>query len=96
MHGLGGSADSYLALFNNPDITPVSPTTKIVLLTAPVRKVTKQNGEFMNSWMDIKLQDWWKYFFTKNLNELIGVDEAMESLKFISQILEEEIAIVGS
>jgi hypothetical protein len=41
LHGLGGSADSYLSLFNNPEITPVLPTTKVVLLTAPTRKVTK-------------------------------------------------------
>lgn len=50
----------------------------------------------MNSWMDIKLPDWWKYFFTKDLNHLIGVDEAMESLKFISQILAEEMELVGN
>jgi phospholipase/carboxylesterase len=54
MHGLGDNADNYLGLFNNPEVTPLSPDIKVILPTAPERALTKNNGEVMTSWFDIK------------------------------------------
>lgn len=43
MHGLGDTAEGYLDIFNDKS-SLVTPTTKIVLLTAPIRKVTINFG----------------------------------------------------
>jgi phospholipase/carboxylesterase len=50
MHGLSDNADNYLALFNNPELTPLETTTKVVLLTAPERKFP--NEEVKTTWFD--------------------------------------------
>ena len=56
MHGLEDEPDSFLAGFNNPDLSPFSAeTTKIILLCAPMRPLTKNQGEVMNSWYDIMI-----------------------------------------
>ncbi len=74
MHGLGDSADGYLDIFNG-DLNPCSPSTKIVLLTAPIRKVTINMGMQMTSWFDFK-----DFKVTdSNFNSAIGVDEILES-----------------
>lgn len=43
MHGLGDTADGYLDVFTT-NINPVSASTKVVLLTAPMKKVTINFG----------------------------------------------------
>ena len=50
MHGLSDNADNYLALFNNPELTPLPPTVKVVMLTAPERKFP--NEEVKTTWFD--------------------------------------------
>lgn len=35
MPGLCGKASNYLALFNNPKLTPLTGNTKVVMLSAP-------------------------------------------------------------
>ena len=56
MHGLSDNADNYLALFNNPEVTPLTPETKVILLTAPEREAL--DGEKKTSWFDFNIADW--------------------------------------
>lgn len=58
MHGLEDVPDSFLAGFNNPELSPFPDTTKIILLCAPVRPLTKNGGEKMTSWYDIKVSNY--------------------------------------
>ena len=42
MHGLEDEPDSFLAAYNNPDLAPFDlETTKVILLRAPERPLTK-------------------------------------------------------
>ncbi len=50
---LGDTAEGFLDIFNDKS-SPVTPTTKIVLLTAPIRQVTINFGMQMTSWFDFK------------------------------------------
>lgn len=43
----------YLSIFNSP-MNPCDQSTKVVLLTAPVKPVTINMGMKMTSWYDIK------------------------------------------
>ena len=82
MHGLGDTANGYLDIFNS-HMSPVSPTTKVVLLTAPIRKVTINFGMQMTSWFDFK-----EFAVDENnYKEAIGVDEVFESAKTITYVL---------
>ena len=53
MHGLGDSSMGFLDLFANLPI--VKPSTKVLLLQAPNRRVTINMGMEMTSWFDIKV-----------------------------------------
>mmetsp|Transcript_18310 Transcript_18310/g.2528 ORF Transcript_18310/g.2528 Transcript_18310/m.2528 type:complete len:97 (+) Transcript_18310:31-321(+) len=53
MHGLGDTAAGYLDIFTG-HMNPVSATTRVVLLTAPIRTVTVNMGMQMTSWFDFK------------------------------------------
>lgn len=53
LHGLGDSAHGFKELFTDGDIS-VPPGTKIILPTAPNRKVTLLDGKEEFSWFDIK------------------------------------------
>lgn len=71
-----GSADSYKALFNNPEVTPLTPEFKVTMITAPERVVTKLGKEKFTSWMDIYLNDWYDHYETKPFDQLFSVQEA--------------------
>lgn len=91
MHGLEDVPDSFTAGFNNPDLAPFPlDTTKVILLCAPVRPLTKNQGEMMTSWYDIKLPNWKQFWGQKPDNELWGVDQAIESRDFIWSVIKEE------
>lgn len=64
MHGLEDIPDSFLSCFNNPDLSPFTDTTKIILLCAPLRPLSKNGGEIMTSWYDIMIPNW-KQFWGK-------------------------------
>lgn len=90
MHGLGDTADGYLDTFLNPDINPVTLTTKIVLLTAPIRSVTINMGQKMTSWFDFKefvISD-------ENFEKAVGVDEIRDSGKMITNVMDEELQLL--
>lgn len=90
MHGLGDTANGYLDIFTSK-INPVTPSTKVVLLTAPIRKVTINFGMESTSWFDFKNFE----VTTENFHQAIGFDEVQESTKVIHAVLEEEIKILG-
>ena len=50
LHGLGGSAESYLHLFGEKELVPKN--CRIVLPTASSKPVTCEDGKLMNSWFD--------------------------------------------
>ena len=54
LHGLGDSANGFSQVFLNPSLKIVPPTCKVILPTAPQRKVTCNGGVEMTSWYDIK------------------------------------------
>lgn len=53
LHGLGDSAHGFADVFLNEDYVWTPPHVKVILLTAPERAVTLNNGMRMNSWYDI-------------------------------------------
>ena len=54
LHGLGDSAYGFVDVFldQTHDIAPAN--CKVILLTAPERPVTMNDGMILNSWYDIK------------------------------------------
>jgi phospholipase/carboxylesterase len=54
LHGLGDTSQGFLDIFMDGDqFKTVNETTKVVLLQAPTRAVTLNNGMKMPSWYDI-------------------------------------------
>ncbi|CAD8109348.1 unnamed protein product [Paramecium primaurelia] len=91
MHGLEDVPDSFLAGFNNPELNPFdNQTTKVILLCAPVRPLTKNKGEMMTSWYDIMIPNWKQFWGIKSDKELWGVDQAIESRNFIWNLIDQE------
>lgn len=80
MHGLSDNADNYLALFNNPEYTPLRLTTKVVMLTA--KEYPSPEGEVRTSWYE-------------RTNDGSPSETGEESRKFILSVLEEEAKILG-
>lgn len=54
LHGLGDTGSGYLDTFLDEKINPLTLTTKVILLTAPIRPVTINMGAKMTSWFDFK------------------------------------------
>ena len=54
LHGLGDSAYGWLPYFQNAETNPFPASAKIVLPTAPMIKITLNQGFPMNAWADIK------------------------------------------
>jgi len=50
MHGLGDSADGFLDLFMSQPYELAIPEAKVMILNAPIRPVTVNNGMKMRSW----------------------------------------------
>ncbi|EGR33179.1 hypothetical protein IMG5_059930 [Ichthyophthirius multifiliis] len=88
LHGLGDCGQSYIDFFQESDI--VSATTKVVLITAPVRPVTINFGMQLNSWFDFKNFD----VNEQNFQQAIGIDEMIQSSQQLIQILNQEVNIL--
>ena len=50
LHGLGDNSSGFVDVFYSPPNQVAPPTAKVVLLTAPVRAVSLNNGMKMTSW----------------------------------------------
>ena len=88
MHGLGDTAEGYFDMFENLQQSPCPKTTKIVLLTAPVRKVTVNFGMQMTSWFDFREFD----IRIENFEKAISIEEIKENARLITFVIEDEIA----
>ena len=91
MHGLGDSAAGWFDIFMESSMNIVLPTTKVVLLTAPIAPVTANNGYQMPSWYDIK------QFGNKDIDgfeKTIGKDEVKENAERIQRVLDKEIELL--
>ncbi len=86
LHGIGGNADGFISMFNTPD-SPLPPTMKVRLLTAPVSYVSYQKNS-MNSWYDILESG-------KNIRR-VNKDTADASAARVRAVIEEEAFKLGN
>ena len=85
LHGLGDSAEGFFPVFSS-EMNPCYATTKIVLLTAPMRPVTVNFGMKCHSWYDIRELKFDEASFNKNIN----MDEVQESIDRVNKVIENE------
>jgi len=90
LHGLGDSAEGFFPVFSS-EMNPCLPTTKIVLLTAPIRKVTINMGMQFHSWYDIRDLQFDEASFEKNIN----LQEVKESIDRVNQVIEQEVKLLN-
>lgn len=87
MHGLGDSSEGFKYLFENM-ISPMLPSTRIILPNAPMRKITCNNGAVMRGWYDIKSID--------RLNAELDYNGLKESCEMVHEILDAEFSQVNT
>ena len=90
LHGLGDSAEGFEPVFNSR-MNPCLPTTKIVLLTAPIRKVTINGGMSCTSWYDIIAFR----FEAENIDKAVSMKEVNESIERVHQVIEQEVKLLN-
>ena len=54
LHGMGDNAFGYLDIFMDHDLQIVPTYCKVILPTAPLRKVTVNSGALTHAWYDMK------------------------------------------
>jgi len=91
MHGLGDSAAGWFDIFMESSMNIVLPTTKVVLLTAPIAPVTINGGAKMTSWYDIKTLAPKDEEFEKS----IGAEEIEKNSERITNVILEEMKLLG-
>ena len=82
LHGLGDSAEGFVPFFASGMIQ--GPNVKIVLPTAPMRKVTVNMGFESTSWFDIRSFA----ISEETFSEAINNDEVADSTKIITALIE--------
>jgi predicted esterase len=88
MHGLGDSPESFLSLFGEEELLfPV--TTRIVLLKAPMRAVTINQGHVSNSWFDIMSMS-----FAGDITKTVNMEQVYDSASLINVIIAKELKLV--
>lgn len=90
LHGLGDTAEGFFPVFSGA-MNPCFSTTKIVLLTAPIRPVTINGGMKFHSWYDIRDLR----FDETNFEKTINIIEANESIERVNQVIEREAIILN-
>ena len=76
-------------VFSKSENSIVSSTTKVVLLTAPIRAVTLNMGLQMPAWYD------YKKFAFDSIEESISIDQLQESKERINEVIESEVSELG-
>ena len=94
LHGLGDSAAGFLDVFYADEYMLSPKNTKIILTTAPERKVTLNYGERMNSWYDI-------YSLGERVEEVkeskeIDVKELADSTDIILNLIDREVKLLDN
>ncbi|KRX06786.1 hypothetical protein PPERSA_11431 [Pseudocohnilembus persalinus] len=91
LHGLGDSADGFAPIFASPQ-NFTSENTKIILPTAPTRKVTINGGYPCTAWYDIVSLE-------RNENQsdenLYNQEQVNESVQYVSDIIDNELSILN-
>lgn len=90
LHGLGDTAEGFFPVFSS-EMNPCSPTTKIVLLTAPIRPVTINMGMKFHSWYDIRDLRFDPSNFEKNINQA----EVQESIDRVKKVIDKEAELLA-
>ena len=89
LHGLGDTAIGFYDVFTKHVDLP--DTCKVILPTAPVRKVTVNMGMEMPAWFDI-IGD----FSDSDLSKTINQDQVSESVTFLTTLIQEEAKLLGN
>ncbi|CDW78472.1 phospholipase carboxylesterase family protein [Stylonychia lemnae] len=95
LHGLGDSAAGFVDVFLDENFNLVPKNCKVLLLTAPQREVTLNDGMMMNSWYDISNIRGGR---PKSMDELYpkyNQEQLMESVDIVTKHIESEIKLVG-
>ena len=71
------------------DMSPVPETTKVVLPTAPERRVTLNKGMVSTSWYDIKTLD-----RTNNNSDLYNRQQVQDSSEILERVMQDEINLL--
>lgn len=89
LHGLGDTAQGFFPIFSS-NLNPCFPTTKIVLLTAPIRPVTINMGMSFHSWYDIRDLR----FDPSNFEKAVSLTEVNDSIERVNKVIEKEAEIL--
>ena len=88
LHGLGGSPENMVNLFTKDIIINKLNSTKIILLRAPLMKVSYYKNRRQTSWFDI-------FSFPLNSRNTYNFEDAKKSSNFLRNIIEKEAKILG-
>ncbi len=95
---MGDNAYGFFDMFMDKELRVVPDNCKVVLPTAPQRKVTVNGGALTNAWFDmINLN--FKKESVKPLKERyqnFNQDQILESVRYVSDLISAEIKAVGS
>ena len=89
-HGLGDSAMGFLDVFFTNQFKVVPSTTKVILMTAPTRPVTINNGMSMPSWYDILSME------LSSGSKDLDYGQLHESYELVSEVVQNELQHVGN
>lgn len=88
--GMGDSAEESVGIFHNDLANLVTPSTKVVLLSAPERSMTINAGQAMSSWFDFQDLD----AELEEFKEAVSVADIKDSQRIVKQIIDEEVEIL--
>ena len=91
LHGLGDSGKGFEPVFTNPMLKVVPSTCRVILPSAPKRKVTCNGGAVMTSWYDILSLG------TGNTStNQFSQPEIQDSIRLVTGLIDGEKAKLGS
>ena len=94
---MGDNAFGYLDVFMDNSLQIVPTTCKIILPTAPQRKVTVNNGVMTHAWYDmisLNFKEESKKSLKQRYNNF-NQTQIKESVKLISELIDAEVKILG-
>ena len=88
LHGLGDSANGFLAKFNSQELTKRN--CRIVLPTAPTKPLTCKNGTSTTSWFDIYNISAKVYTNISDICKYYNQDDLNQSADLLLKLIEQE------
>ena len=88
LHGLGDRPENMVNLFTKDIIINKLNSTKIILLRAPLMKMSYYKKKRLTSWFDI-------FSFPLNSRDTYNFEDAKKSSNFLRNIIEKEANILG-